>query len=134
MKIKEFYQLAEKKEKEHKDKDRTILLDNLTPIYKTMIESLGDIEKHIIYALIIRPKRVVKDNLAKKDLSNNLTIKDLSGELNIESKKLSVYTKRLVDLGLINRKKINKKDYEYNIVDQLFIDWFLFRNKINKSA
>ncbi len=132
MKIKEYYQLAEQKEKEFKDKDRTVLLNNLTPIFKTMIDSLGEIEKHIIYALIVRPNRVTKNNLTKKDLSNYLTIKDLSNELQMESKKLSVYLKKMFDIGLIDRKLINKKDYEYNILNKLLVEWFLFRNKINK--
>lgn len=128
MEIIEFLELARDKKMNHNG-DEASLFDEVSLTYLTMMSTLVDIEKHIIYALIMRPRHVAKDNLAKKDLSNYLTAKDLSDEVKMETKSLSVYLKRLVDTGLIDRKLINGKDYEYNVIDELFVKWFTFRNK-----
>lgn len=126
--IKDFLKLAQDKELNHKG-DESSLLDSITPIYLTMMNTLSDIEKHIIFALIIRPRKVIKKDVTKKDLSNYLTAKDLSDEIKSQTKELSIYLKKLFDNSLIDRKLLNKKDYEYNVVDELFTKWFIFRNK-----
>lgn len=128
MTIKEFLKFAENIKLKHNG-DESSLLDSVTLIYLTMMNTLSDIEKHIIFTLIIRPRKVVKNDVTKKDLSNYLTTKDLSDEIKLETKELSVYLKRLFDCGLIDRKLFNKKDYKYNVTDKLFIKWFIFRNK-----
>lgn len=130
--IKDFFKLAEDVKLNH-NSDESSLLDSVTPTYLTMMNTLSDIEKHIIFALIIRPRKVIKKDVTKKDLSNYLTAKDLSDEIKLQTKELSVYLKRLFDSGLINRKLFNKKDYEYNVTDELFIKWFIFRNKKTNS-
>ena len=108
-------------------RDKDNILDELTLNYLTMMNTFSDIEKHLIYALIMKPIRVLKKDLTKKDLSTYLTTKDLSNELKIETKKLSVYLKRLCILGIVDRKLKNEKHYEYNVINKVFIDWFLFR-------
>lgn len=116
MTIKEFLKFAENIKLKHNG-DESSLLDSVTLTYITMMNTLNDIEKHIIFALIIRPRKVIKNDVAKKDLSNYLTTKDLSDEIKLETKELSVYLKRLFDRGLIDRKLFNKKDYKYNVTD-----------------
>lgn len=128
MKTLEFLEMAKIKKIEHKG-DEYSLLDKITPIFLTMLQDLNDIEKHIIFAIIMRPRKVTKEDETKKDISKYLLAKDLTYELKLQTKEISIYLKKLTDKGLIVRKPINNKNFEYNIIDELFIKWFIFRNR-----
>lgn len=129
METAELLKMANLKKLDYKGCENS-LLDKITPIYLTMLnQTLTDLEKHIIFAIIMRPRKVIKNNESKKNQSIYLLASDLTNEIKLPTKELSVYLKSLTDKGLIDRKPVNNKIYEYNVIDELFVKWFIFRNK-----
>jgi hypothetical protein len=102
---------------------RDATLDKITPTCLHIMNNLlsGE-EQSVIHYLAI-------GDLTKNKLSNYLTTKFLSKKLRIESKKLSVYLSKLVNKGLVKRRAINNKNFEYKINSKIFIDWYEFRYK-----
>jgi len=108
------------------ERERRIILDNVTPILQRHMSQLTNIEQAIMYYLVIPGG--LKDSLTKKTLPEKLTNSFLSEKLREDSKSVSVYLKRLVDSGNIVREPINNKDYIYSIDNPIFIDWLKMRS------
>ena len=123
--IKSLYESAEDLNRTLSDKEvpKTYILDTLTPIYLQLMNYLSDIEKHMVYAFVMRPRKVLVKT------SEYITLHNLEKELSEPTKTLSIYAKKLVMYGVLKVNTDNKKLFYYAIKDDLFKEWFKFRNK-----
>jgi len=114
-----------------REDDKMLILDEATPVITSYINRLTRIEQSIIYYLIF--SEGVKKYLTKRDLPKKITNFFLSKKLREESKKTSVYLKRLVDDGDIVREALNEKNFVYGVENILLIDWFKMRNAMSRE-
>ena len=123
--IKSLYESAEDLNRTLSDKDisKTYILDAITPIYLQLMNYLSDIEKHMVYAFVMRPRKVLNKT------SEYITLHNLEKELSEPTKTLSVHAKKLVMYGILKVNTDNKKLFYYTIKDDLFKEWFKFRHK-----
>lgn len=106
--------------------NKGLVLDNITPLVKSFMQTLSPVEQAIIYALIVR-KTLIRKNLTTNNMSEYLTMNLLSREVRKDSKSLSVCAGRMFKAGLIDRRPVNNKDFEYGISNQYLWDWFKMR-------
>lgn len=98
------------------------IFDKITPVCLNIVNNLSAVEQQLIHYL--SSGIITTDNL-----SNILTIKMLQKKIKMSGSAISVFLSRLSKKGIVKRRLIHQRNFNYSINSEIFIDWYNFRYK-----